>query len=33
MIGTGEALKLDLIEGTNPNWRNLAKDFEFPPLG
>ena len=26
------AWKLDLIETENPNWRDLAEDFGFPPL-
>jgi putative endonuclease len=26
------AWKLDLIEATNPDWRDLAEDLGFPPL-
>ena len=26
------AWKLELIERDNPNWRDLAEDFGFPPL-
>jgi len=26
------AWKLKLIEGANPDWRDLATDFGFPPL-
>jgi putative endonuclease len=26
------AWKLELIEGTNPEWRDLAEDFGFEPL-
>jgi putative endonuclease len=26
------AWKLELIEGTNPRWRDLAEDFGFEPL-
>ena len=25
--------KLELIEAANPDWRDLAEDFGFPPLG
>jgi putative endonuclease len=25
--------KFDLIESVNPEWRDLAEDFGFPPLG
>ncbi len=27
------AWKLNLFEGDNPMWRDLAEDFGFPPLG
>lgn len=27
------AWKLELIESTNPDWRDLAEDFGFDPLG
>ena len=27
------AWKLELIEAGNPEWRDLAEDFGFPPLG
>ena len=27
------AWKLELIEAANPDWRDLAEDFGFPPLG
>ena len=27
------AWKLQLIEAANPDWRDLAEDFGFPPLG
>ncbi|MBA3525720.1 MAG: GIY-YIG nuclease family protein [Sphingomonas sp.] len=26
------AWKLELIEASNPDWRDLAEDFGFPPL-
>jgi putative endonuclease len=26
------AWKLELIEAANPEWRDLAEDFGFPPL-
>ena len=26
------AWKMDLIEADNPEWRDLAEDFRFPPL-
>jgi putative endonuclease len=26
------AWKLELIESVNPDWRDLAEDFAFPPL-
>jgi putative endonuclease len=27
------AWKLELIEAENPDWRDLAEDFGFPPVG
>jgi putative endonuclease len=27
------AWKIELIEATNPDWRDLAEDFGFGPLG
>jgi len=27
------AWKLNLIEGSNPDWKDLAEDFGFAPLG
>ena len=27
------AWKLELVEAGNPEWRDLAEDFEFPSLG
>jgi putative endonuclease len=27
------AWKLELIEAANPDWRDLAEDFDFSPLG